>query len=655
MQAHQHKSLTYALWKQGHCTQRPYSASAAAAAAVAATVHTSVLLPRAHSEYNLSLDDSAIIELRQDAALLARCASSVLKLGVEAKSLLLQDSSVQQQHIFAGTIRQATSGRGLSAGAFYSPNSSIADIAAIKTQPRAAGNRNKAVQAQPVHPDRASAKRHRSAAYRRGTCPGLLQGHTRRSAAAAVVKQAAVPAVTVQRRSSLAAAATTDRRKGSLPATWSSADQFTLLSELKTFFAPQYSLLQRRQQVLARAVAANSSSSTDGAQQHNDSAGGANGEQLLTTAEASAQYIAALSDAALLARESLKFDPSVLAALNEFWRLVKKHIIVRNNATSSSAAATASTQIGLSRDDYIALSMRMQKVVTAPELFTQKRARAVAVAEWQHDSNGHSYLDRNRFCNALFQAAAMWATADTPQQYSAFLWTLLDALSFRERNGSRRWRWEPRAQYTSADADKNNDDCDSNGDVDKTKRSKQRHHRTAAAVAGVAHKGVAHTAAAVSSDAVYNKSSSADPLLWSSRKRLTVPRQPPITRTRRVHPMLRCMHKREQCYTGIDAVACDHTARCDLQYRVLTDAQQCTAERIGDTTVIQPVLRIEARVRPHSSPVCTQQLHALYTNSSGSIAAMRASQGIHSSSSDECCGLLPVSPRDAHILQQLLV
>jgi hypothetical protein len=649
MQAHQHKSLTYGLWKQGHCAQRPHSASAAA---IALKAHASVLLPRAHSEYDLSLDDRSIIERRQDAALLGRCASSILKLGIEANSLLSQDNPVQQQHIFAGTIRQATSGRGLTR-TFYSPNSSIQAVAAIETQPRAAGNCNKPVHAAPVQPDRASAKRYRTAAYRRGTCPGLLQGHTRRSAAAAAVKQAEVPAVTLQRRTSLAAAASTDRRKGSLPATWSSADQFKLLSELKTFFAPQYSALQRRQQVLARAVAANSSSSTDGVQQHNDSTGGASGEQLLyTTAEASAQYLAALSDAALLARESLKFDPSVLAVLNEFWRLVKKHIIVRNRANSSAAAAAASTQIGLSRDDYIALSIRMQKVVTAPELFTQKRARAVAVAEWQHDSNGHSYLDRNRFCNAMFQAAAMWATADTPQQYSAFLWMLLDALSFRERNGSRRWRWEPRAQYRSANADDVDHD-DSNNDADNSKRQKQRSHRTAA-VTGVAHNGVA-SAAAVTSGAVYNKSSSADPLLWSSRKRLTVPRQPPITRTRRVHPMLRCMHKREQCYTGIDAVACDHTARCDLQYRVLTDAQQCTAERIGDTTVIQPVLRIEARVRPHRSPVCTQQLHALYTSSSGSIAAMRASQGIHSSSSDECCGLLPVSPRDAHILQQLLV
>eukprot|EP00953_Heterococcus_sp_UTEX-ZZ885_P025557 13897-Heterococcus_DN1.PRE.3 len=594
------------------------------------------------------METRSIIERRQDAALLGRCASSILKLGIEANSLLSQDNPVQQQHIFAGTIRQATSGRGLSAGAFYSPNSSIEAVAAIETQPRAAGNCNKPVQAAPVQPGRASAKRHRTAAYRRGTCPGLLQGHTRRSAAAAAVKQAEVPAVTLQRRTSLAAAASTDRRKGSLPATWSSADQFTLLSELKTFFAPQYSALQRRQQ-------------------HNDSTGGASGEQLLyTTAEASAQYLAALSDAALLARESLKFDPSVLAVLNEFWRLVKKHIIVRNSATSSNAAA--STQSGLSRDDYIALSIRMQKVVTAPELFTQKRARAVAVAEWQHDSNGHSYLDRNRFCNALFQAAAMWATADTPQQYSSFLWMLLDALSFRERNGSRRWRWEPRAQYKSADA-ADVDHDDSNNDADNSKRPKQRRHRTAAAVAGVAHNGVASAAAAVNSGAVYNKSSSADPLLWSSRKRLTVPRQPPITRTRRVHPMLRCMHKREQCSTATGAATCNHTARCDQHDRAVIDAQQCTADSTHDATavVVPPVLDITRRVRPHSSPVYTQQSQrgmadTLHTSSS-SVAAMRVTGGVYNdsakakyvSSSNECCSLLPVSPRDAHILQQLSV
>jgi hypothetical protein len=186
MQAHQHKhvNLTYALWKQSHSAQRPQSASAATSRA-----HASVLLPRAHSEQVLSFDDSTLAEQRQDAAFLIRCASSVLKLGIEAKSLLVQDSLVQQQHIFAGTIRQATSGRGLSAGAFYSPNDTldVQVVAAVKTLDLAAGNRRKPAQAAPSKVEPAVATRRQTAAYRRGTCPGLLQGHTRRSAAAAAM------------------------------------------------------------------------------------------------------------------------------------------------------------------------------------------------------------------------------------------------------------------------------------------------------------------------------------------------------------------------------------------------------------------------------------------------------------------------------------
>jgi hypothetical protein len=139
------------------------------------------------------------------------------------------------------------------------------------------------------------------------------------------------------------------------------------------------------------------------------------------------------NDVKLLARESLKYDVGVQQAIEAFWLLVDED---KNGKVSLR--------------EYVQLSIHLQQAAN-PEAFDMTRAKATALREWEFDSQGYSFLDRNRFTLSFFQMADAWASAITSAAYTQFLNALLDATTADDLDDggggggggpSRRWLWD---------------------------------------------------------------------------------------------------------------------------------------------------------------------------------------------------------------------
>lgn len=214
-------------------------------------------------------------------------------------------------------------------------------------------------------------------------------------------------------------------RKTSMPVVWKQSDKFTLLDQLGTFFQNPYQTTLKRQK--SRVVGGDVQLAADRL------------EPVVEERRELTDY-----EKAILKRESIRFDPKVISVLNQFWKMVNTHEAQEEHTYGTAPATPAGTGSGLSREAYLALSIRMQKAELPKEDFTQRKAMAVAEAEWIYDNPGKEFMDKANFYKALFQAAAAWADSETVDAYCAFLWGLFNKLARTNEDGSSSWRWAPR-------------------------------------------------------------------------------------------------------------------------------------------------------------------------------------------------------------------
>merc|ERR1712070_109158 len=123
------------------------------------------------------------------------------------------------------------------------------------------------------------------------------------------------------------------------------------------------------------------------------------------------------NDVNLLKRELLKFDEDVKDAVREFWDLVD---------------ADGNHKVDM--EEYIELNCHLQHTVD-PWSYDHEEARTIAIREWDFDSQGHDYLDGERFMMSFLQMADAWAPEISSRAYVEFLQMLLNMTTYVKDNG----------------------------------------------------------------------------------------------------------------------------------------------------------------------------------------------------------------------------
>ena len=125
----------------------------------------------------------------------------------------------------------------------------------------------------------------------------------------------------------------------------------------------------------------------------------------------------------LMQRESLRYDPAILAILDQFWRV--------SDGDGSGK---------VDREEYITMSVKLYYVVVGSKDDDEEDdAHATAEEEWEHDCLGYTFLDKARFKQAWFQLADMWTETVDPDEYATFLADVLGCLTYKDETGKRRW------------------------------------------------------------------------------------------------------------------------------------------------------------------------------------------------------------------------
>eukprot|EP00937_MAST-01D_sp_MAST-1D-sp2_P001406 g1406.t1 len=133
------------------------------------------------------------------------------------------------------------------------------------------------------------------------------------------------------------------------------------------------------------------------------------------------------SDAALLQRESLKFDPQVRRLLRKLWE-------VTDSDSNEHIDKTEYTQ--MIHRIYLCLYTREQAGARAgAEAHAlakehRRRARELADREWVVDAQGGSSLDSSLFTQAWFQLADTWTPEISATAYADFLADVLECICF---------------------------------------------------------------------------------------------------------------------------------------------------------------------------------------------------------------------------------
>ena len=95
------------------------------------------------------------------------------------------------------------------------------------------------------------------------------------------------------------------------------------------------------------------------------------------------------SDSSLMARESLRFDPTIRKGLRQFWDLVDMD------------------HSGLiDEEEYVQLNLNLQRAVM--DDFDESKGREIALREWEFDCQGQDALDERLFTMSFFQLADAW-------------------------------------------------------------------------------------------------------------------------------------------------------------------------------------------------------------------------------------------------------
>jgi len=126
---------------------------------------------------------------------------------------------------------------------------------------------------------------------------------------------------------------------------------------------------------------------------------------------------------ALLRREALRFDPDVLACLDQLWQII--------DVDGDGA---------VQRDEYIAMSMRLWVVFVGDG--DVDKSRRVAESEWDADRQGQDHLNRARFRQSWFQLTDTWTEGISSKAYCDLLQDVIEAISADLGDGERGLRGE---------------------------------------------------------------------------------------------------------------------------------------------------------------------------------------------------------------------
>jgi hypothetical protein len=127
------------------------------------------------------------------------------------------------------------------------------------------------------------------------------------------------------------------------------------------------------------------------------------------------------TNAAILTREALRFDPGILGLLDILWDVTDDN---RNGTVQ--------------KEEYVTMSTKLFYVVTGDD--DQEEARVTALEEWEHDHFGYGFLNKQRFRQSWFQLTDLWTDGLSVEEYMKFLEDIIECLTEVDKKGRRRWR-----------------------------------------------------------------------------------------------------------------------------------------------------------------------------------------------------------------------
>lgn len=133
------------------------------------------------------------------------------------------------------------------------------------------------------------------------------------------------------------------------------------------------------------------------------------------------RLLAFYSDRATEQRVQILDHPTVRAALEQLWE-----------------CATSGGEEKVDRSEYMQLHRKM--VLWLQPWVGPSEAQKTAERDWMDDSQGHSFLNKERFCWAWFELADLWTSTMEVKDYCNFLRRALKDLTVELENGRRVWQ-----------------------------------------------------------------------------------------------------------------------------------------------------------------------------------------------------------------------
>eukprot|EP00741_Cyanophora_paradoxa_P012090 tig00020592_g11682.t1 len=127
------------------------------------------------------------------------------------------------------------------------------------------------------------------------------------------------------------------------------------------------------------------------------------------------------SDAALLRRESLRFDPDVCRMLLRF------HGVVSSELASIPAPGTGASGAKVRFELYKKWHFCIYRALH--EKWDPAEAMRIAVQDWELDSAGHRSLSKARFMRSVFEIVDTWTATVNKTMYLSFLRSLFKAIT----------------------------------------------------------------------------------------------------------------------------------------------------------------------------------------------------------------------------------
>jgi hypothetical protein len=124
------------------------------------------------------------------------------------------------------------------------------------------------------------------------------------------------------------------------------------------------------------------------------------------------------SDASLLARESIRYDPKIVKIMQKLW-----HVYDSDGSGF------------IDEEEYVVINKLVQRVLMAD--FSPSKAETVAREDWAQDCGGYFELNYERFSTCWFQLADLWTSDISVESYYRFLFEALECMSFVEKVGKK--------------------------------------------------------------------------------------------------------------------------------------------------------------------------------------------------------------------------